>query len=157
MNSTDKQTIKANFLYLVQDLVKTALNSGVVVTVDTKPCVPLAMGNYNLEVSVRDTRDNSEPKVINSLGTRIVCAAIQINNTVIPSIRHYDSIAHSLINKTIGEEYDQKLVVQGFIDNKGHFLTREQAWVVANAAGQILRRVGGDHVNGGRLFSENLY
>lgn len=46
---------------------------------------------------------------------------------------------------------------QGFIDQRGEFLTREEAWKVAEAAGQIFQRVGGDTINGGRLFSENLY
>jgi hypothetical protein len=43
---------------------------------------------------------------------------------------------------------------QGFLDNKGIFLTREEAHTVAKAAGQIVRRVGGD---ANRLYSENLY
>jgi hypothetical protein len=33
-------------------------------------------------------------------------------------------------------------------------MTREEAFEVASAAGQIIRRVGGDD---GKLFSENLY
>ena len=44
--------------------------------------------------------------------------------------------------------------VQGFIDQRGNFLTREEAWIVAEASGQIIRRVGGD---GKKLYSENLY
>jgi hypothetical protein len=43
---------------------------------------------------------------------------------------------------------------QGFIDQHGVFMTREEAWIVAEAACQIIRRVGGD---GARLYSENLY
>lgn len=45
----------------------------------------------------------------------------------------------------------------GFVDNFGNFLTRTEAWKVAEAAGQILYRVGGDTANGGTLYSENLY
>ena len=45
----------------------------------------------------------------------------------------------------------------GFVDNRGNFLTRTEAWKVAEAAGQILYRVGGDETNGGTLYSENLY
>lgn len=44
---------------------------------------------------------------------------------------------------------------QGFIDQWGTFMTREQAWRVAEVAGQILYRVGGDY--NGTLYSENLY
>lgn len=43
---------------------------------------------------------------------------------------------------------------QGFIDQHGNFYSREEAWKIAQANGQIIRRVGGDE---GRLFSENLY
>jgi hypothetical protein len=47
-----------------------------------------------------------------------------------------------------------KLAEQGFVDQIGTFMTREEAWIVAENAGQILYRVGGD---GTKLFSENLY
>lgn len=47
--------------------------------------------------------------------------------------------------------------VQGFVGNRGQFLTREEAWKVALDAGQIIRRVGDDDRNGGTLYSENLY
>jgi hypothetical protein len=46
---------------------------------------------------------------------------------------------------------------QGFIDQYGAFLTRTEAWVVASAAGQIIRRCDGDDDDGGTLYSENLY
>lgn len=46
---------------------------------------------------------------------------------------------------------------QGFVDRNRNYLTREQAWEVAKAAGQIIRRCGGDDSNGGTLYSENLY
>lgn len=56
------------------------------------------------------------------------------------------------------EEYPEgHHFAQGFIDKFGKWLTREEAWVIAQAAGQIIRRVGGDDVAGGRLYSENLY
>lgn len=46
---------------------------------------------------------------------------------------------------------------QGFVDNEGNFLTREEAWKVAERCGQIIRRCGGDTANGGTLYSENLW
>jgi len=48
-------------------------------------------------------------------------------------------------------------VEQGFIDQFGDFYTRQEAWKIAEANGQIYRRVGGDDRNGGTLYSENLY
>jgi hypothetical protein len=49
---------------------------------------------------------------------------------------------------------DGRATEQGFIDQFGVFMTREEAYEVAKAAGQIKYRCGGDE---GRLFSENLY
>tara|TARA_R110000822_G_scaffold68435_7_gene166500 strand:+ start:249 stop:428 length:180 start_codon:yes stop_codon:yes gene_type:complete len=44
--------------------------------------------------------------------------------------------------------------VQGFIDQFGQFLTREEAHVIAKKNGQIVKRCGGDEKT---LYSENLY
>lgn len=91
-------------------------------------------------------------------GRRIVCAAIQLPDLVTPIIgpRHYDDTMHDTIMLEPPEliEAWRHEAEQGFIDQHGVFLTREEAWVVAEAAGQIIRRVGGD---GQRLYSENLY
>lgn len=43
---------------------------------------------------------------------------------------------------------------QGFVDQFGTFLTREEALPIARAAGQIRFRCGGDEI---RLYSDNLY
>jgi hypothetical protein len=49
---------------------------------------------------------------------------------------------------------ERSVAEQGFVDQHGVFLTREEAMEIARAAGQIVRRCGGDSI---RLFSENLY
>ena len=67
------------------------------------------------------------------------------------SPRHYDKLARAAINKITCRS---DLIEQGFVDQRGMFMTREEAWAVAEAAGQIVRRCGGD---GEKLFSENLY
>jgi hypothetical protein len=82
------------------------------------------------------------------LGRRVVCAALRQGSVIICGPRHWDSICRS--DRHDGWE-------QGFVDQRGVFLTREEAWKVAEEAWQIVRRVGGDTINGGRLFSENLY
>lgn len=82
-----------------------------------------------------------------SLQRRVVCAALRnTNGTIVCGPRHWDSICKG----TSKDGWEQ-----GFVDQQGVFLTREEAWVVAETAQQILRRVGGDER--GRLFSENLY
>lgn len=91
---------------------------------------------------------------------RIVCAANKFylpNNEVliVCSPRHYDMTMHQTLNaiddRTRWDSYKEE---QGFVDQFGTFHTREEAWVIANEANQIIRRVGGDN---GRLYSENLY
>ena len=70
---------------------------------------------------------------------RIVCAAIRApSGKITLQIRHCAPPRYK----------------QGFVDQFGTFLTREEAWKVAIEAHQIIRRVGGDE---GRLYSENLY
>lgn len=44
---------------------------------------------------------------------------------------------------------------QGFIDQFGTFYTREEAWLIADAAGQIIEAERGWQT--GRLHSEHLY
>lgn len=75
---------------------------------------------------------------------RIVCAAVKDSNgSIFLGVRHYDKLMKA-----------PKIGIQGFVDNRGEFHTREEAYVIAFDAGQIIRRCGGDD---GRLFSENLY
>lgn len=89
------------------------------------------------------------------MNQRIVCAAIKFASIgkeyIVTGARHYDSIMASTIKLLPQGTYERE---QGFIDQAGKFLTREEAWVIAEAAGQIIRRVGGD---GNKLYSENLY
>jgi len=43
---------------------------------------------------------------------------------------------------------------QGFVTDTGRFVDREEGHLIAKAAGQIIRRCGGDHHT---LYSENLW
>lgn len=88
---------------------------------------------------------------------RIVCAANRDESgDLILGVRHYDQLMQQTINLILRNAPPGDMT-QGFIDSQGNFLTRTQAWKVAEAAGQIIRRVGGDTRNGGTLYSENLY
>ena len=88
---------------------------------------------------------------------RIVCAAMRCRNTgkIVCSVRHWDKLVrHVIPNQQAAHDFDDE---QGFVDNQYNFLDRHQAWKVAEAAGQIIRRCGGDTANDGTLYSENLY
>jgi hypothetical protein len=83
---------------------------------------------------------------------RIVCAALRSKDgwgVVAVGPRHFDQTMRRQLAEGAGRNTEQ-----GFIDQHGVFYTREQAWLIAQGNGQIIRRVGGDE---GRLFSENLY
>lgn len=104
---------------------------------------------------------------------RIVCAAIKFTAkhldlggfTTITVIgpRHYDLAMQTQMDcvARLSNDYEKTIKEgekeQGFIDQRGKFYTREQAWKIAEANGQIIRRCGGDTANGGTLYSENLY
>lgn len=83
---------------------------------------------------------------------RVVCAANMFpDGVIILGARHWDPLmcAHSnLLGRRGGNEE------QGFIDQWRVFMTREEAWIVAEEANQIVYR--GNWVEG-VLYSENLY
>lgn len=88
-----------------------------------------------------------------NLPTRIVCAANRnAKGDILLGARHWDIFMQEQFkarNYSDDEDWEQ-----GFLDNNYNFVTRAEAWTIASAAGQIIRRVSGD---GNKLFSENLY
>ena len=114
----------------------------------------------------------SEPKSEHANYIVSAAARLKIGDDlyIIPSIRHIDELFNKnneiyklglkakypmLSTGQIHELFNKS--EQGFIDRFGKFHNREEAWKIAEPAGQIRRRVNGDTINGGTLFSENLY
>jgi len=90
---------------------------------------------------------------------RVVCAANRYHKHIILGIRHWDTAMRTQFgvmedHGMFDDEITPGQWEQGFVDQFGKFMTREEAWIVAEAAGQIIHRCGGD---GEKLFSENLY
>jgi hypothetical protein len=83
----------------------------------------------------------------------VVCAANRhkTRGIIICGARHWDEVMRGQV-EAMGEDYHSW--DQGFIDQRGEWMTREEAHEVAKENGQIRRRCGGDAK---RLFSENLY
>lgn len=97
------------------------------------------------------------------MNRRVVCAAVRSSKTdiIICSPRHFDSTMRRQINLnpdhwfyTDDNDDSPPVVDQGFVDQFGTFMTREEAYLVAKENNQIIRRCGGDE---GVLYSENLY
>ncbi len=84
---------------------------------------------------------------------RIVCAAIRHRDgTIVCGARHFDDVMRATIKK-LGLKWTE-FIDQGFIDSNSNYLSRKEAWVVADREGQIINRCGGDT---DQLWSENLY
>ena len=89
---------------------------------------------------------------------RIVCAAIRNSKgRIIVGARHYDGIMHTALNYSTdsADWEDRSQITQGFIDQRGNFLTREEAFDIAEENGQIIRLCGSENTR--KLYSENLY
>lgn len=86
----------------------------------------------------------------------VVCAANQYGeHFMFIGVRHFCPLMRkNMEGKDIPWMREKFGETQGFIDQHGIFMTRKEAWTVAEAAGQIRFRCGGD---GEKLFSENLY
>lgn len=98
-----------------------------------------------------------EEEMTGQVQKRIVCAANRTHDgIVVLGIRHYDAFMRQQFISMEG--FDRRAVMeQGFVDQFGKFYSRTDAWKIAEAAGQIRLRCGGDDRNGGTLYSENLY
>lgn len=96
----------------------------------------------------------------------IVCAAMFKEGRIVTGARHFDKIMRDQMEASEGIAW-WKSCQQGFINQFGEFLTRKEAWVIADKNGQIKlfdpnstsKRIIQPANQGkeGTLFSENLY
>ena len=93
---------------------------------------------------------------------RIVCAAIRASDgELLLGIRHYSPDMYRQIEQRVdGEKFKHRLDEdQGFVDQYGNWLSREDAHLIAKENGQIVRpEAVGKGVGGWpKLYSEALY
>jgi hypothetical protein len=92
---------------------------------------------------------------------RVVCAAIRAaDGTLLLGVRHYSPDMHAQIDaRRDGEKFKHRHDEdQGFVDQWGQYMTREEAFLVAERNGQIYdRRSCGEGLDGPKLYSEGLY
>ena len=89
----------------------------------------------------------------------VVCAAIRFGDLVICGARHYDGVMCRVIKELGGMELihkglDNNKIEQGFIDQYGVFMSREEAAFIVEANNQSMAEPGKAC---GHLISENLY
>ena len=78
----------------------------------------------------------------------IVCAAMRHKDVIVCGARHFDTHMLSQINAMNLHTTEWE---QGFIDQFGHFLTRKEAWKIADKMGQIRRPTGWETSNQPRV------
>ncbi len=84
---------------------------------------------------------------------RVVCAANRTGGVILAGARHWDTVMHKQAEAMNMERDTRGNAEQGFIDQFGIFLTREEAFILAEGKGQIK----GEPNIKGTLFSEDLY
>lgn len=89
---------------------------------------------------------------------RVVAAANKYGDVIVVADRHHSRFMNSQLKilKEAGVIKSIHTREQGFIDNQGNFLTREEACIVAREAGQI-NQVRLKTTPFRELFSEDLY
>ena len=92
---------------------------------------------------------------------RVVCAAVRAaDGSLLLGIRHYSADMHEQIKQRsdgykFKHRHDED---QGFVDQHGVFLSRFEAYNVANIARQIADHGAcGEGLDGPKLYSEGLY
>lgn len=92
---------------------------------------------------------------------RVVCAAIRAaDGEVLLGIRHYSrDMREQIERRTDGAKFTHRHDEdQGFVDQFGNYMTREQAHRLALQNGQIIHpEACGQGLDGPKLYSEGLY
>lgn len=95
------------------------------------------------------------------MSRRVVCAAIRAaDGALLLGIRHYSKDMHrQLAVRSDRHKFQHRHDPdQGFVDQHGVYMTREEAYPVALAAGQLWRpEACGEGLDGPKLYSEGLY
>ena len=97
----------------------------------------------------------------------VVCSAVKMRNNkthetaLLIGPRHWDPTMHEQRKRLLGLFWEEDssaglMTSQGFIDQRGNYLTREEACKIARRNGQIVE-TGPGYEAEDRLFSENLY
>lgn len=87
----------------------------------------------------------------------VVAGARHLSPDMRATLRRIYGNGFRLMGRVLKKPYHLRVLCQGFIDSRGNFLTRTEAWQVAVKNDQIRQRVGGNSADGGTLYSENLY
>lgn len=94
---------------------------------------------------------------------KIICAAVRFQDRVWYGHRHlhalaamHDELSYTMSRKQMIEAQTDRN--QGFVTSTGRYVDRQEAWIIAVNAGQLVEK---NHLEDGQvkfmLFSEDLY
>lgn len=96
---------------------------------------------------------------------RIVCAANRAHGAIIMGLRHNDSFMMDGIKRVLAlepSEYRRQWMrdflatsAQGFVTNRGRWVDRAEAYIIASNQLQLVRKTGG--LDNKTLYSEDVY
>lgn len=153
---SDEETKLSDGAYRALTFIKDSLFLHIEEVDEIEPVAWMSPNKEKLEFSRKDTvyGSNTIPLYTKQYtrpytGERIVCAALK---------DHGDNIYHGYHHEQIYFDCDlegKNGVVEGFVTTKnGRFVDREEAWLIAEQANQIIHRNVGVK---GSLFCENIY
>lgn len=87
------------------------------------------------------------------INTRRTCKNYPETGIVICGYRHPDIISILPTNNSLRNDGKEYKCTQGFITSKGRFVDREEAYLIAKKADQLLN----DFEGKSKLFSEDIY
>lgn len=87
------------------------------------------------------------------INTRRTCKNYPKTGIVICGYRHPDIISILPTNNSLRNDGKEYKCTQGFITSKGRFVDREEAYLIAKKADQLLN----DFEGKSKLFSEDIY
>lgn len=97
------------------------------------------------------TPDENDITTVNGCKRQVVCAANKYDETIVLGVRHFCPLMRQSIT-ALGLSPSQAHE-QGFVDQWGNFMSREEALVVLQKNGRFIR----DDKYDRRIYSENLY
>ena len=112
--------------------------------------------SINFEKNRKPLQTTRQAMIETDERTLIVCAAaMSPKGHVVASIRHGDDHFYNQVNGSTRASKHYHEWEQGFLTNTGSFVTRKEAWIIAERKGQIRNNLPCDSSK--ELYSENLY
>ncbi|MBF84509.1 MAG: hypothetical protein CL489_08550 [Acidobacteria bacterium] len=99
-------------------------------------------------------KPDANKTTVNGIKRQVVCAANKYPcGTIVLGVRHFCPLMRQNI-KAHGIKPTQMDMIQGFVDQWGNFMDREEALAVVKANGRFMRDTG---FHSRELFTENCY